>query len=63
MSTFACEKCGKLCIDTRIGYVTGCVHYPADVQDPDGQILRQLTEEELMAEEKPRDKVQPFAQP
>ena len=31
MSNFYCEKCGKPCIDSPIGYVTGCEHYPADV--------------------------------
>ena len=30
MSNFACEKCGAICYDTPIGYVTGCEHYPAD---------------------------------
>jgi len=31
MSNFACEYCGAVCLDTPIGYVTGCEHYPADV--------------------------------
>lgn len=30
MSSFACEKCGKNCHDTEVGYITGCEHYPAD---------------------------------
>lgn len=35
MSSFVCEKCGKPCIDIdRGGYVTGCEHYPPDI---DGQ--------------------------
>ncbi|MCB1723233.1 MAG: hypothetical protein KDJ39_06015 [Gammaproteobacteria bacterium] len=31
MSNFSCNHCGNPCIDSRIGYVTGCEHYPADV--------------------------------
>lgn len=30
MSNFACEKCGTICYDSAIGYVTGCEHYPPD---------------------------------
>lgn len=33
MSNFACEKCGAICYDTPVGYVTGCEHYPADIKD------------------------------
>lgn len=32
MSNFICDKCGTECIDSPIGFVTGCDHYPADVQ-------------------------------
>ena len=32
MSNFICEKCGKHCIDSPLGYVTGCEHYPPDMQ-------------------------------
>jgi hypothetical protein len=32
MSNFICDKCGTECVDSPIGYVTGCKHYPADVQ-------------------------------
>lgn len=32
MSSFVCDKCGAECVDTPIGYVTGCEHYPADVK-------------------------------
>lgn len=32
MSSFRCEKCGKNIIDTEIGFVTGCEHYPHDCQ-------------------------------
>ncbi len=32
MSSFNCEVCGALCIDSPIGYVTGCEHYPPDVK-------------------------------
>jgi len=28
MSSFACEKCGVHQIDSPLGYVEGCVHYP-----------------------------------
>jgi len=33
MSNFKCEKCGAICSDTEKGYVTGCEHYPADVEN------------------------------
>lgn len=33
MSTFQCDKCGAVCIDTPQGYTTGCEHYPVEVQD------------------------------
>lgn len=32
MSTFSCEKCKKICYDTNRGYITGCEHYPPDVE-------------------------------
>ena len=32
MSNFVCEKCGKQCIDSPLGYITGCEHYPADME-------------------------------
>lgn len=32
MSNFQCEKCGTICYDTPSGYITGCEHYPADLQ-------------------------------
>lgn len=28
MSSFVCEKCGELIVDTPDGYITGCKHYP-----------------------------------
>jgi hypothetical protein len=31
MSNFICDKCGKECIDSQNGYVTGCEHYPKDM--------------------------------
>lgn len=31
MSSFICEFCGKLLIDTNKGYITGCEHFPADI--------------------------------
>lgn len=30
MSSFYCDRCGKMCADTEVGYITGCEHYPAD---------------------------------
>lgn len=32
MSNFYCEKCGIAIIDSPHGYVTGCEHYPPDVE-------------------------------
>lgn len=32
MSNFSCEKCGATCSDTKQGYITGCEHYPPDIQ-------------------------------
>lgn len=32
MSNFICEKCGAICSDTPKGYITGCKHYPADIE-------------------------------
>lgn len=32
MSNFNCEKCGKLCIDSPLGCITGCEHYPPEMQ-------------------------------
>lgn len=31
MSHFTCDKCGKPIIDSPKGYVTGCEHYPMEV--------------------------------
>jgi hypothetical protein len=33
MSNFYCEKCGALCEDSPGGYVSGCEHYPADIEN------------------------------
>lgn len=30
MSTFVCEHCGALCLDSPSGYISGCRHYPPD---------------------------------
>ena len=30
MSSFICEHCGKVILDTSNGYITGCEHYPTD---------------------------------
>ena len=32
MSNFICEKCGKPCVDSPLGYITGCEHYPANYE-------------------------------
>lgn len=32
MSSFYCEKCGALCADSEHGYISGCEHYPPDVE-------------------------------
>lgn len=37
MSSFYCPKCGVMLVDTPIGYVTGCEHYPADVTEEEYQ--------------------------
>lgn len=31
MSTFTCEICDALCVDTPRGYISGCDHYPPGV--------------------------------
>jgi len=28
MSSFICEKCNAKILDTELGYITGCEHYP-----------------------------------
>jgi hypothetical protein len=33
MSSFKCEKCGKTCIDSNDGFISGCKHYPPDVKN------------------------------
>lgn len=30
MSTFNCKHCHAECIDTEVGYITGCEHYPVN---------------------------------
>lgn len=30
MSNFICDKCGAEIIDSPLGYVTGCEHYPVE---------------------------------
>jgi hypothetical protein len=45
MSSFICGTCGKPCIDSPIGYVTGCEHYPPDVESlPVDMLYRDLQE-------------------
>ena len=36
MSNFICEKCGAVCQDSALGYITGCEHYPVDARSNDG---------------------------
>ena len=31
MSNFICEKCGAGILDSDMGYITGCSHYPVEV--------------------------------
>ena len=31
MSNFICEKCGVSILDSDMGYITGCEHYPVEV--------------------------------
>lgn len=33
MSSFYCDECGALCLDTELGYITGCKHYPPDLSE------------------------------
>lgn len=39
MSSFNCEYCGELILDTASGYVTKCEHYPNKPMNY-GQIMR-----------------------
>ena len=31
MSSFKCDKCKKPILDTQMGYITYCTHYPKEV--------------------------------
>jgi hypothetical protein len=44
MSSFICDVCGVECIDTEVGYATGCDHYPADHGAVIAYRLRQFAE-------------------
>jgi len=33
MSNFTCEVCGAPIIDSPLGYITECIHYPLDPED------------------------------
>lgn len=33
MSSYECEKCGLPIIDTNLGYITGCPHWPLGISD------------------------------
>lgn len=50
MSNFNCPHCGKPCIDSPRGYVTGYEHYPADAnvrgQSPLGAVARHFEQVE-----------------
>jgi hypothetical protein len=32
-SSFNCEVCGGVCLDSPRGYTTGCERYPAEVEE------------------------------
>ncbi len=44
MSSFYCEKCNKAIIDTPVGYITGCKHYPLSLK------IERLKQEMMMEE-------------
>ena len=29
---FICDKCGRTCVNSPLGYISGCEHYPLDMQ-------------------------------
>ena len=33
MSSFYCEQCGTLIVDTEHGYITKCEHYPIEIEE------------------------------
>ena len=33
MSNFTCEVCGAPIIDSPLGYITECIHYPLDPEE------------------------------
>ena len=33
MSSFKCEKCGKTCVDSNDGFISGCKHYPPEIRN------------------------------
>lgn len=50
MSSFYCDKCGALIVDTPEGYVTGCEHYPLEFQEPvDVEVSDSSTQESSIA--------------
>ena len=47
MSSFKCEKCGKTCVDSNDGFISGCKHYPPNVSH---NLLKQTTKKESETE-------------
>ena len=45
MSNFICEKCGTICYDSPNGYITGCEHYPTDVEGLSSSFIRLALEQ------------------
>jgi len=44
MSSFLCEHCGASILDTPIGYITGCKHYPLPLARDHSTLEQLLTE-------------------
>jgi hypothetical protein len=44
MSSHQCPHCEALCIDTEMGYISGCEHYPPDVTNLN-EVQRAMVEE------------------
>lgn len=64
MSNFQCEKCGTICYDTPNGYITGCEHYPADLNETPEfkkikeQIMQLSAEDKLVVLERIMDSLE-----
>ena len=44
MNSFFCEHCGAHILDTPIGYITGCKHYPLPLARDHSTLKQLLTE-------------------